>query len=258
MNDLCIGGGGYSGVLFIGALEYIHENKLLDLKNFYGCSIGALLGCLYISGHTPKNILSKFLELELEEIVKYDFSNLSTEHHIIDDSLLDSLIGFLWEHVSEDVTIGEFSDIFSVNVNLYATNVTKNEYTCFNNTQFPQVKLKDAVKASMSIPFLFKPVIIEGDTFVDGCCKNIYGSPPNDIYICGYSIIMTSMAISKTYLTNLFLTMVASVKPRTTFLIECNNNLDPNVYLNLDKLGKKMVIDMYKQGIIFCKNCLMS
>ena len=42
MNDLFIGGGGYSGFHFIGALEYIHQKKLLDLKNFYGTSIGAL------------------------------------------------------------------------------------------------------------------------------------------------------------------------------------------------------------------------
>ena len=65
MNDLFIGGGGYSGVLFIGALEYIHENKLLELKNFYGCSIGSLIGCLYIFGYTPKHIIIKFLEIEM-------------------------------------------------------------------------------------------------------------------------------------------------------------------------------------------------
>jgi hypothetical protein len=35
MDDLFIGGGGYSGIMFIGVLEYLHENDLLDLKNFY-------------------------------------------------------------------------------------------------------------------------------------------------------------------------------------------------------------------------------
>ena len=83
MNDLFIGGGGYSGVVFIGALEYIHENKLLDLKNFYGCSIGSLIGCLYISGYKPKEILSSFLDLELSEIVKYDFENLHQSYLIM-------------------------------------------------------------------------------------------------------------------------------------------------------------------------------
>ena len=90
MNDLFIGGGGYSGLIFIGALEFIHEKKLLDLKNFYGCSIGSLIGCLYISGFTPKNMVSKFLDINLDEIVKYDFNNLPSENFIIDDILLEA------------------------------------------------------------------------------------------------------------------------------------------------------------------------
>ena len=256
MNDLFIGGGGYSGVLFIGVLEYIHENKLLDLKNFYGCSIGSLIGCLYISGYTPKNILSKFLEIEMSKIVKYDFNNLTSENHLIDETLLDTLIGFLWEYLPEEITLEDFSSKYSININIYATNVTKNEYTCLNNINYPKIKLKDALKASMSIPFLFKPVVINDDTFVDGCCKNLYGSPPLDTYICGYSIILNSLSVSKSYLTNLMMCMIERVKPRSTFTIECNNKLDPNFYLNLDKLGKKTIIEMYKNGIYFAKNTL--
>jgi hypothetical protein len=47
MNDLFIGGGGFSGVMFVGILEYLHENQLLDIKNFYGTSIGSLIGVLW-------------------------------------------------------------------------------------------------------------------------------------------------------------------------------------------------------------------
>ena len=223
MNDLFIGGGGYSGVIFIGALEYIHEKKLLDLKNFYGCSIGSLIGCLYISGYTPKSILSKFLDLNLEEIVKYDFNNLPSENYIIDDDLLDTLIGFLWEYHEFDVTLSQFSNIHKVNVNIYTTNITKNLYTNFNNKDFPDVKLKDALKASMSIPFLFKPININGDMYIDGCCKNLYGSPPSEVYICGYSLILNSLSINKSYITNVMSSMLTKVKPRSTLLIECDN-----------------------------------
>jgi len=42
MNELFIGGGGFDGFTFLGSLEYIHKNNLLDLKRFYGCSIGSL------------------------------------------------------------------------------------------------------------------------------------------------------------------------------------------------------------------------
>tara|TARA_B100000085_G_C18540875_1_gene511862 strand:- start:747 stop:1517 length:771 start_codon:yes stop_codon:yes gene_type:complete len=256
MNDLFIGGGGYSGVMFIGALEYIHENKLLDLKNFYGCSIGSLIGCLYISGHNPKNMLSKFLELEMAQIVKYDFNNLQSENHIIDSSLLETLIGFLWENIPEEITIKNFSDKFGVNINIYSTNITKNSYVNLSNINYPDVKLKDALMASMCIPFLFKPVIINGETYVDGCCKNIFGSPPLDVYICGYSIILDYSDCG--YARNLVVAMIQSNKPRSTYLIECINNLNANVYMNLDKLDKKNIIEMYKNGINYSKTALKS
>lgn len=256
MNDLFIGGGGYSGVIFIGALEYIHQKKLLDLKNFYGCSIGSLIGCLYISGYTPKSILSKFLDLNLEEIVKYDFNNLPSENYIIDDDLLDTLIGFLWEYHEFDVTLSQFSNIHNVDVNIYTTNITKNLYTNFNNKDFPDVKLKDALKASMSIPFLFKPININGDMYIDGCCKNLYGSPPSEVYICGYSLILNSLSINKSYITNVMTSMLTKVKPRSTFLIECDNILNPDTYLNLNKLDERNILDMYKRGINFAKEYL--
>ena len=256
MNDLFIGGGGYSGIVFIGALEYIHENKLLDLKNFYGCSIGSLIGCLYISGYKPKEILSSFLDLELSEIVKYDFENLH-ESYLIDDSFLEKLIGFLFSNEDEDITVGDFSNKYHVNINIYATNLTKNEYTNINNITYSEVKLKDALKASMSIPFIFKHVDINGDKFVDGCCKNLLGSPPEDIYVCGYSIITEKYNLKNdTCVTTLMNSMIKSTPPRSTFTITCKNENNPSIYLNLDKLDRKFILDMYKNGISFAKTTL--
>tara|TARA_B100000035_G_C21013494_1_gene560724 strand:- start:93 stop:863 length:771 start_codon:yes stop_codon:yes gene_type:complete len=254
MNDLFIGGGGSGGIAFIGALEYIHENKLLDLKNFYGCSIGSLIGCLYITGYTPKNMLNKFLELDLKEIIKYDFSSLFDKNFIINDSLLDTLVNFIFENNSPDITLGEFYIKYGVNVNIYATNLTKNEYTNLNNTDYPDIKLKDAVKASMSIPYLFKPIVINDDTFVDGCCKNLYGSPDPEVYICGYSIIASHA--EKSYINNLIKCVFDNYKPRTTYLIECNNSASPKTYLTLDKLDKKFFIELYKTGIFSSKKTL--
>lgn len=254
MNDLFIGGGGHSGAIFVGALEYIHENKLLDLKNFYGCSVGSLIGCLYISGHKPKDILSNLLELELSEVVKYNLDNLMSEFYIIDDILLETLIGFLWTNVDENITMRGFTDKYNVNVNIYATNLTKNQYTNINNTTYPDVKLKDALKASMSIPFVFRQVEIKGDKFVDGCCKNLYGSPPEDVYICGYSIIVdTDNQMS--YFGSLMSSIVNRKTPRSTFTIVCENS-SHTPFLNLDKIDKKVILDMYKSGINFAKTTL--
>tara|TARA_B100000768_G_scaffold175071_1_gene186064 strand:- start:1154 stop:1915 length:762 start_codon:yes stop_codon:yes gene_type:complete len=245
MNDLFIGGGGYSGFHFIGALEYIHQKNLLDLKNFYGTSIGALIGTLYISGTEPKSMINMFQKIKLEDIVKYEFTNI--QNGLLDDSLLDTLVSFVTDKYKADINLYEFSKITKVNIHIYATNVTKNEYTCLSNETNPEVKLKDALKASMSIPFLFKPVEINGEIYIDGCCKNLYGSPPKEIFIRGYSIILNNK--SDGYLFQVMCSVFTREPPRSTFLIKIENEVDANVYLNLDKMRSKFIIDMYRNGI---------
>lgn len=245
MNDLFIGGGGYSGFHFIGALEYIHQKNLLDLKNFYGTSIGALIGTLYISGTEPKSMINMFQKIKLEDIVKYEFTNI--QNGLLDDSLLDTLVSFVTDKYKADINLYEFSKITKVNIHIYATNVTKNEYTCLSNETNPEVKLKDALKASMSIPFLFKPVEINSEIYIDGCCKNLYGSPPKEIFIRGYSIILNNK--SDGYLFQVICSVFTREPPRSTFLIKIENEVDANVYLNLDKMRSKFIIDMYRNGI---------
>ena len=88
MNDLFIGGGGIDGISFVGALEYIHQNKLLDLKRFYGCSIGSLIGVLYISGFSPTRILSCIINLDLSRFTKFDLSNIKNNNSLLDLSLI--------------------------------------------------------------------------------------------------------------------------------------------------------------------------
>jgi len=245
MNDLFIGGGGYSGFHFIGALEYIHQKNLLDLKNFYGTSIGALIGTLYVSGTEPKSMINMFQKIKLEDIVKYEFTNI--QNGLLDDSLLDTLVSFVTDKYKADINLYEFSKITKVNIHIYATNVTKNEYTCLSNETNPEVKLKDALKASMSIPFLFKPVEINGEIYIDGCCKNLYGSPPKEIFIRGYSIILNNK--SGGYLFQVICSVFTREPPRSTFLIKIENEVDANVYLNLDKMRSKFIINMYRNGI---------
>ena len=258
MEDLFIGGGGYSGIMFIGVLEYLHENNLLDLKNFYGCSIGSLIGILYLSGYTPKEILSKFMDLNLKEIVKYDFNNISnfSKNHIIDDLFLDTLINyvFLLNGNCPNITLYEFSKKTKVNINIHVTKLDTNEYINLNNREHPEIKLKDAIKASMSIPFIFKSVHIGDSQYIDGCCKNVYGSPKEDIYICGYSIIVKFSGDS--YINRVFKTLLNYTRPKSTFIIECTSELDPGVYLNLDKIESNLVIELYKRGILFAKEQL--
>jgi hypothetical protein len=254
MNDLCIGGGGIDGLMFIGALEYLHENNLLDLKRFYGCSIGSLIGILYISGILPKKILAIVMEIDKSELIKYDFSNIKTNNSILNNDVLESLISNLENY--NEITIGDFVKKYGVDINIYATNLTTLEYTNLNKEDYPEIKLKDALMASMSIPFIFPPVIIKDCQYIDGCITNILGSPPSDIFVKGYSIILKSGA--KQYIGKVIEAMVGGEPPNSLYTILCDGNLGGGVdVLNAQNLlTHSNIFEMYKSGINCSRNQL--
>jgi len=254
MNDLFIGGGGYDGVMFIGVLEYLHENKLLDVKNFYGTSIGSLIGILYISGNTPKDILKKVINLDFSKTFRYNITNLFN-YHIIDDTVLDCFLEKAFDSINKTITIGEFSENFNVNINIHATKITTGEYINFNTKDYPNVNLRDVVKASMSIPLLFKPVKINGYDYVDGCCKNLTGSPKDDIYIYGYSIICkTVLNDNSNVILKIIKSIVSDKLPNSKFIIKCIvDGTDTSTYVGLDKINENGTLDLYKRGLHIAK-----
>ena len=159
MNDLFIGSGGFTGIKFIGALEYLHTNKMLDLKNFYGCSIGSLIGILYISGYKPIDILEMFNDFDLKSLTSFDLNNVK-KNYIIDNKLLDSLLKPLLDKYEKQITLKDFSVKTGVNINIICTDITNMKCINFNNVSNPDIKLTDAIKASMTVPFIFEPVKI--------------------------------------------------------------------------------------------------
>ena len=100
----------------------------------------------------------------------------------------------------------------------------------------------------MSIPFLFKPVEIDGILYVDGAIKNTFGSPPKDVYICGYSLIIDSFD-KKNFISQFMSAALYSHKPRSTFLIQYKQLRGSDTYLNLDKIDVNFLTLMFKNGL---------
>ena len=253
MNELFIGGGGFDGFTFLGALEYIHKNELLDLKTIYGCSIGAYISVMYSLFRNPTQILDFMLSLDPKEIAKIDIRNITKTYSILDSTVLDALLEGL--ELSDETTIYDVYKKTDVHINIYVTNVDKNEYQILSDTLTPDIKIKDALKASMSIPFLFPPVTINDETYIDGCCKNLYGSPPNDHYILGYSII--GKIKKGPHYVNLLRTLINNKEPRGSFIIRCDKTNNFSKYADMGNINRLELIEMYSQGVVEAKEQLL-
>ena len=148
---LVLAGGGARGVAHIGAIEEL-ESQGFEITSVAGTSMGALVGGVYASGH-----LEPFKEW-MRALDKYkvfslvDFA-LSTEGLVKGDRVMEAM-----KELVPDMEIEQMPVPF--------TAVTGSEVV------LDKGGLYDAIRASISIPSVFRPVHREGQVLVDGGTVN--------------------------------------------------------------------------------------
>ena len=184
MVNLTIGGGASKGFAFLGALEYLYKNNLLNnIKNFYGTSVGSILIILYIVGYKPFEIFEELLELDFSQFNSLDIEHLQTKYSLLTNAVFLKINKIFSKKENVDITIQEFNKKYEVNINIYATSLQSRQCINLNEENFAKVKILTALQASCSIPILFPPVNINGELYIDGCLKNIDGINNSEGYI---------------------------------------------------------------------------
>jgi predicted patatin/cPLA2 family phospholipase len=190
MNHTILGlnGGGMRGALQLGALHEIAaekgETQLYKVfhEGIYGISIGAIMGAL---------LAFKFSTDELNQLIDY-FVNIQDS---IQPLRLQAFIGFGATNGLDDGTLvfKTLSEIFAkksldlktlkvgdaaIPLYIIASDVTNLKIVRFG----PQMRVWDAIRASMSLPFIFTPHTIGETLFVDGAvlCTNIMTAIPRE------------------------------------------------------------------------------
>jgi NTE family protein len=194
---LVLSGGGATGFAHIGVLKALEENGI-PIDYITGTSAGALVGSLYAAGYSP---------LEIEALVMHpDFLLMSS------GELRPSQHFFAKE---EEPNAGMFSFNFSADSLLQKslpTNFTSSTYLDFElmkllgpaslqannhfdslfvpfrciasdivlkeNVIFSEGHLNEAVRASMTFPFYFQPLKVDGRVLFDG---GLYNNFPSDV-----------------------------------------------------------------------------
>ena len=197
---LVLSGGGAKGLTHIGIIRALEENNI-PIDYITGTSMGAIVGSLYAMGYSPDDMetllksedFKRWYSGEVEEKYMYYFKkNLPTpEFFNIRFSFKDSLSlkpQFLPTSVVNPIQMnlvfidlyarataacdGDFDKLF-VPFRCIASDV-------YNKKQLilKRGDLGDAVRASMSFPFMFKPIEIDSMLAYDG---GIYNNFPTDV-----------------------------------------------------------------------------
>ena len=98
-DNLVLSSGGMSGIIMIGCLHYLYSNDMLaNVKNFVGCSAGAIISLLLLVGYTPFELNQEIIEIDNEkEFMNINIQNLITNIGLVDNTKILNIFSALIE-----------------------------------------------------------------------------------------------------------------------------------------------------------------
>jgi NTE family protein len=180
---LALSGGGSLGLAHIGVLEYFEEHHI-PVDAIAGSSMGGIIGGLYATGHSPKEISASFDQVGWDEVLRAQprYQDLPIQarddraHHPGDYvlrlgsslslpaglSTAEPLDLFLSRQVLAYSQVEDFAQL-PTPFRCVATQLETGETFVLHRGN-----LARALRATMSVPGIFTPVTWEGHVLVDG------------------------------------------------------------------------------------------
>ena len=199
---LVLSGGGAKGITHIGVIKALEENNI-PIDYIAGTSMGAIIGSMYAMGHTTDEVIEilksedfrRWSTGELDPKYVYYYRNSDPKPTIAEIRFnlknLDSLIlkpKFLPTNIVPSLQMNfAFVELYSranalsqenfdslfVPFRCVASDIYRKEAVVFKDGN-----LGDAVRASMTFPFMFKPIVIKNRLLFDG---GIYNNFPVNV-----------------------------------------------------------------------------
>ena len=260
MHNLILSGGGVKAILHLGALKALDENGLLkNIKNYLGSSAGAFLSLLLCIGYNYNDIIIIFLKIEIDKFYEIsDIFNFLNNYGLMSLSPVARLLRLFLnaKFKKKHINFKELYDLTGKTLHITAINVSSTEEVLFNYKNTPDIDIVDACIASCSIPFIFLPVKINGEYYMDAFavnnypCKFFCDDLENSIGIEIGNKYYNKINNFQDYIMNVFTSLknYNYYNNRTKFLPKLNVSVDCEFNtINLD-IKKKDIENIYIKG----------
>ncbi len=164
--ELCLSGASHKGVFELGSLKALEEAGILrNVKKAVGTSIGAVILCLYIIGYTIDDIFDEIYKTDTHLFAKLSLANSIFEMQFLKDWILS----FIKKRCTtiDTMTTLEFYNKYNVTFITPAISL-ENGLEYISHMTEPNMKIIDQLISTISIPFVFSPNIVNGNTYIDG------------------------------------------------------------------------------------------
>ena len=161
---LVLGSGGARGLTHIGAVRVLEEYGY-EIRSITGCSMGALVGALYVSGHLD-DYEEWVCQLTRWDVFRFlDITLLGRSGMVKGDRLMERLGEWLG---------GVEMQSLAVPLTVVAADIVARK-----EVWIARGDLLQAVRASIAVPGVFTPLVTHGRVLVDGGILNPLPIPPS-------------------------------------------------------------------------------
>lgn len=175
ISTIVLSGGGSKGVAYLGVLKRLKEldsdeDIIVDVKRVICVSIGCLFGLVLMLNYEYEEIEEEILEKDLTLLQDIKVSRFVSRYGLDSGKKIMRWIETLIikKGLSKDITFGELYKHNQKHYQVLATNLNKHRFTVFDYISTPGIKITDAIRMSIAIPFVFTKSMYKGDVHVDG------------------------------------------------------------------------------------------
>jgi NTE family protein len=154
--SLILGSGGARGLAHIGVIQWLEENAYA-IRSISGCSMGALIGGVYAAGKL--DVFTGWVRaITTTDMLKLLDISFGSSGMVKGEKIINTLKDLVGDQLIEDLPI---------TYTAVAADIINEKEIWLNKGP-----LYDAIRASISLPFFFTPVRLNGVELLDGGILN--------------------------------------------------------------------------------------
>ena len=181
-KNLVFEGGGVKGIAYVGALNKLHEEGILqNIERVAGTSAGAMVAVLVGVGFTAKEISEVLWDIKFQNFLDSSWGVIRNTNRLLSEYgwykgefFRDLMAGYIERKTeNSEITFKELETRRKngepfMDIHLIGADLTTGYSIVFNSKNTPHVKIADAARISMSIPLFFAVVRRNDHILVDG------------------------------------------------------------------------------------------
>jgi len=179
IKHLVIPGGGPVLLPFLAGIQYLEQEKFIDLNNIesiYGTSAGGIIGtllCLKFDWETINDYIIKRPWHDVFQINVQSILDSYSKKGVFDSKIVEKCFKPLLDakDMSMDITLKELYEYSKIELHMFSFDINDFQLEDISYLTHPDLKLLTAIQMTSGLPILMSPLIKDNKCYIDGGVK---------------------------------------------------------------------------------------